>query len=353
MTEGYPHIAAALKRFVLAAFAGEFTKDEVQNWGKDDPFIGMEIGSIDGDLVQEQALCSAHLDQFRSLILEESRWWTEGHLHSADVEEALQIWESMVRSDTSSKRIPDAGGYPSAATQKKPDLAPSGFNLTLGPTRSESSTKVEERSGEVWCDDVSARAALSQAEEFSAGLLQNSSLCRRLLKLQSLVEDPSTISTGMWECSEPSLNLRLLGRLRQPTPEEDAFHAVIELSCRGTKSIENWVTNFTAGLSLLKFVECEGQAHEGFATAYASLRSQLFINIDMSLTSSAPGSGRPLLVYVIGHSLGGALATLAAYDLATSRGYKVRCITWGSPRVITSRHERVFKLGGKPPPPTF
>ena len=42
-------------------------------------------------------------------------------------------------------------------------------------------------------------------------------------------------------------------------------------------------------------------------------------------------------VALAGHSLGGALATLAAYDLATELGLPhVQCITFGAPRVGNS-----------------
>merc|ERR1712232_1087064 len=48
------------------------------------------------------------------------------------------------------------------------------------------------------------------------------------------------------------------------------------------------------------------------------------------------GVNRPgvkVIVAITGHSLGAALATLAAYDITTFCGYDVHCVTWASPRV--------------------
>ena len=53
--------------------------------------------------------------------------------------------------------------------------------------------------------------------------------------------------------------------------------------------------------------------HSGFLAAYDSVKQQVFSLIDAATGSGDKGTWR---VLVTGHSLGGALATLAAYELA-------------------------------------
>ena len=78
--------------------------------------------------------------------------------------------------------------------------------------------------------------------------------------------------------------------------------------------------------------EC-GKVHLGFQEAYKSVKDQLLHIID---ESDAPR------IYLTGHSLGGALALLAAYDLA-SQGYPVKgVVTFGAPRVGTRIFEDAF-----------
>lgn len=74
-------------------------------------------------------------------------------------------------------------------------------------------------------------------------------------------------------------------------------------------------------------VPCEsgGKVHGGFLKAYGSIAN----DIDKALSDPAR-SGLPL--YITGHSLGGALATVAAKLLEHDGGIAA-CVTFGSPRV--------------------
>ena len=68
--------------------------------------------------------------------------------------------------------------------------------------------------------------------------------------------------------------------------------------------------------------------HVGFWIAYESIRDELKDVIRLILDEN-PG----VSVYVTGHSMGGALAVLAAYDLAVNFSIKVNMYNFGGPRV--------------------
>lgn len=54
--------------------------------------------------------------------------------------------------------------------------------------------------------------------------------------------------------------------------------------------------------------------HSGFLGAYDSVRTKVFRIVEQVTASRS--AEEPWVVFMTGHSLGGALATLAAYDLA-------------------------------------
>jgi len=57
--------------------------------------------------------------------------------------------------------------------------------------------------------------------------------------------------------------------------------------------------------------------HSGFLSAYDSIKVKV-LNLVDTLTADA-SEEHPWQIFVTGHSLGGALATLCAYDLAGRR----------------------------------
>eukprot|EP00180_Rhodochaete_pulchella_P000365 Plantae.Rhodophyta-Rhodochaete_pulchella.ctg12569.p1 GENE.Plantae.Rhodophyta-Rhodochaete_pulchella.ctg12569~~Plantae.Rhodophyta-Rhodochaete_pulchella.ctg12569.p1 ORF type:complete len:856 (-),score=98.18 Plantae.Rhodophyta-Rhodochaete_pulchella.ctg12569:27-2594(-) len=135
----------------------------------------------------------------------------------------------------------------------------------------------------------------------------------------------------------------------------------IIVAYRGTVSLANWVTN-------LKFLQTEHlspdsgweepewlekawkppkfgarrpMVHRGFWSAYSATRIELLREVE-ACSQAAPGRR----VLVTGHSLGGALATLCAFDMATSlKGTPRNLIslrTFGSPRVGNRAFTRRF-----------
>ena len=83
----------------------------------------------------------------------------------------------------------------------------------------------------------------------------------------------------------------------------------------------------------------EPMVHSGFRKAYDAVRGPL-----LALVDSVTGGGDGWVVYVTGHSLGGALATLLASDLASRPDPKPRLAvyTFGSPRVGNAAFARDF-----------
>ncbi|KAF1974427.1 alpha/beta-hydrolase [Bimuria novae-zelandiae CBS 107.79] len=110
----------------------------------------------------------------------------------------------------------------------------------------------------------------------------------------------------------------------------DPTNELIVVSFRGSVSIQNWITNidFKAVSTNL----CSGcTAHRGFYQSWLDSRSAVTATVN-SLVAANPR----YKVITTGHSLGGAIATLAAADLRNS-GYPVALYSFGSPRVSSSK----------------
>lgn len=98
--------------------------------------------------------------------------------------------------------------------------------------------------------------------------------------------------------------------------QPDGSYAII---FPGTASLRDMLTD-----ARVKKTEWHaGNVHEGFHAAYDSVREKI--------EALLPADAR---LVIAGHSLGGALASLAAHDLGLESFYKVeQVITFGSPRV--------------------
>jgi hypothetical protein len=121
----------------------------------------------------------------------------------------------------------------------------------------------------------------------------------------------------------------------------------LTITFRGTVGYTNWLTNFYAsGLqdqSLIYFFpdiitnETDLMAHQGFTRAIQAIYSKLRHEVGKS----------QLRLRLYGHSLGGALATLASYLLVLDKHVSNKLdsvITFGSPRVFNYRtHSNVIE----------
>ena len=102
---------------------------------------------------------------------------------------------------------------------------------------------------------------------------------------------------------------------------------MVVLSFRGTKSKVDVLHDFQIGQVILKGVASWGRVHKGFIKYYETVERDI-----RSLMVKSSMNLRQLVV--TGHSLGGAVATIAAALLAHEfSSFRVTCITFGSPRV--------------------
>lgn len=96
------------------------------------------------------------------------------------------------------------------------------------------------------------------------------------------------------------------------------------LAFRGTETDSLRDIKADTDASIIK-CETQGMIHRGFYTAYNLIRQDIEIAIDTPELNKKP-------LYITGHSLGGALATIAT-KFTHHKGGLAACYTFGSPRV--------------------
>ncbi len=132
---------------------------------------------------------------------------------------------------------------------------------------------------------------------------------------------------------------KLIQTFNSTETDTQAFLAVngdyAVLAFRGTEVSKR--QDIRTDIEATKISVLEGRVHVGFRNAYESVRQ----NIEESL---AQLDEMPL--YITGHSLGAALATVATQELEKNSLFRSRvaaCYTFGSPRVGNSQYDRSFK----------
>ena len=124
------------------------------------------------------------------------------------------------------------------------------------------------------------------------------------------------------------LTAAIAGQAYAGVPAPLAFLAESErdavLAFRGTVRTDEWVSDAVIRQIPCPFAPRMGWTHEGFARVYTSMRG--------SMAEALGNIGSAKTLYIAGHSLGGALAVLAAADLA-SAGRRPIVYTFGAPRV--------------------
>jgi len=93
---------------------------------------------------------------------------------------------------------------------------------------------------------------------------------------------------------------------------------------RGTQYLADWLTNLNIGCSRSSFSQ---SVHDGFNIAFKSMERQIADFMDTVKNSGVHS------IHCVGHSLGGALATLCGEWIKAKYGMKPYIYTFGSPRV--------------------
>ena len=107
------------------------------------------------------------------------------------------------------------------------------------------------------------------------------------------------------------------------------------LSFRGTQPTK-W-EDVRTDLRALKQKTIEGKVHKGFKEAFDDVRDEIFDIVGKSI-------GKDLPLYITGHSLGAALATVATQELEEEFDDLIAaCYTYGSPRVGDGKYEKSIK----------
>jgi len=179
--------------------------------------------------------------------------------------------------------------------------------------------------------------------------------CYRLAR-----EEPVTMPAGYQVVAEVTANAMALaamaaaeGPVPQAQPEAEAMTVaainpekfgfiVRELATgsllvviRGTLVIEEWLRNFTAIPSPYDFVRGLGLVHLGFEAVYGTVRN--------SIINTLQGQSPATRITFVGHSLGGAIVTIAAPDIMVNlQRPLVDVFTVGGPRVAKPDFRRSF-----------
>ena len=109
----------------------------------------------------------------------------------------------------------------------------------------------------------------------------------------------------------------------------------IIIAFRGTSSTTNWISDAIASQKNFKYIKDSSLTHRGFTNIYASARGQIMSALNQLPTHKT--------LFITGHSLGGALATLCAVDVAANTDHQSPYVfTYGSPRVGDPDFAKVF-----------
>jgi predicted lipase len=114
-----------------------------------------------------------------------------------------------------------------------------------------------------------------------------------------------------------------VGDLQGFTGYSSTINGII-VAFRGSSNLQNWIINLST--NQIDYPKCSGcKVHNGFYTAWNNLAKPIVSSNIQNLRSLY----RDAKIYVTGHSLGGAIASLSVPDLKQTFGNLGNLITFG------------------------
>lgn len=109
----------------------------------------------------------------------------------------------------------------------------------------------------------------------------------------------------------------------------------IIVAFRGSRSLSDWLNNIDFPQTTFPFIADEAKTHSGFTDIYSSCRDEIINTLQLLPFYKT--------LFITGHSLGAALATLHTLDAAANTKFKHPVmINFGSPRVGDPNFARAF-----------
>ncbi len=185
-------------------------------------------------------------------------------------------------------------------------------------------------------DQDDDNAVLSLARDL-ADITNQEEIAKRLRSLAAVLRagDPAATNNDALRSALAAGDFTLKGVLFDTGTDTQGYVAVRRtdddlgmavVAFRGTQQIRDWMTNLDAATTPLRSdnpenMELLANVHEGFNKALLSVYDQIEQHLE---------GDHDLPLYVTGHSLGGALATLATWYLSGEK--LAACYTFGAPR---------------------
>jgi hypothetical protein len=110
----------------------------------------------------------------------------------------------------------------------------------------------------------------------------------------------------------------------------------IFLCFKGSSNIKDWKTNLDKSL-VTNIIDYDIYSlHKGYLNRYVSISNKIYKYLDNKTYTN---------IYICGHSLGGALATICCFDLITKNIIQYNntyCITFGAPRIGDKNFSKIY-----------